>query len=121
MNAKTLPPQFAELESFVPDWALPDERARYEKLASSDILTLRVFYDAMMARIDEIIVFLDSFSLDAMPPDAATLFDLALTFMETAHPIDLNWPITDIEDKFPAERFIFLPPSARVGREQQLS
>jgi hypothetical protein len=107
-----LPAQFAELQPFVADWALPDERARYEKLAASDIPTLRVFYDAMMKRIDEIIVYLDTFHLDAMPSDAALLFDLALTFMETAHPIDLNWPITDIEDKFPAERFNFLPPSA---------
>jgi len=121
MTARMLPPQFSELQPFVADWALPDERARYEKLAASDIPTLRVFYDAMMKRIDEIIVFLDTFPLDAMPPDAATLFDLALTFMETAHPIDLNWSITDIEDKFPAERFNFLPPSAPAGGARQTS
>src|ERR1700742_4138387 len=121
MTTRMLPPQFSELQPFVSDWALPHERARYEKLAASDIPTLRVFYDAMMKRIDEIIVFLDTFPLDAMPPEAATLFDLALTFMETAHPIDLNWPITDIEDKFPAERFMFLPPSAPAGGEQQVS
>jgi hypothetical protein len=111
MTRKVLPQQFAELEPFVPEWALSHEQARYEKLAASDIATLRTFYDAMMARIDEITVYLDAFPLDAMPVDAAVLFDLALTFMETAHPIDLNWPITDIEDKFPSERFQFLPPS----------
>lgn len=118
MHARMLPAQFAQLQPFVAEWGLPDERARYEKLAASDIPTLRVFYDAMMERIDEIIVYLDAFPLDAMPAEAATLFDLALTFMETAHPIDLNWPITDIEDKFPAERFRFLPPSAPAAGQR---
>ncbi len=45
--------------------------------------------------------------LDDLPDDARTLFHLLITFVETAHPIDLNWATTDIEDAFPAERFGF--------------
>ena len=112
MTETMLPAKFAELQRFVPEWALKSEQARYEKLAASDIPALRQFYDAMLPRMDEMIVYLDALPLNAMPPDAALLFDLALTFMETAHPIELKWPITDIEDKFPADRFIFLAPSA---------
>ena len=33
-----------------------------------------------------------------------TLFDLLLTFVETAHPIELNWTTTDIDDAFALDR-----------------
>ena len=39
-----------------------------------------------------------------MPDDARTLFDLLLTFVETAHPIELNWNETDIDDAFALDR-----------------
>lgn len=106
-----LPAQFAELERFVAGWALPNEKARHVNLLARSIAELREFYDAMLPRMDEITVYLNAFALDRMPKEAQTLFDLALTFMESAHPIDLRWSTTDIEDKFPAERFQFLPVS----------
>lgn len=109
MNA--LPAQFADLERFVPLWALTNEKARHVNLLARSIPELREFYDAMLPRMEEVTRYLNSFALDKMPPDAQTLFDLALTFMESAHPIDLRWNSTDIEDKFPAERFEFLAVS----------
>jgi hypothetical protein len=112
MSAQTtLPPQFGGLEKFVTVWALKNEQARHENLLAQSIADLRGFYDAILPRMDEISVYLNQFPLDAMPPDAQVLYDLAMTFMESAHPIDLRWRTTDIEDKFPAERFVFLPPS----------
>jgi len=102
---RELPPQFSDLQPWVADWALECERDRLAKLVAIEIADLRPFFDAMLPRIPAIKDYLDQFPLDAMPPQARTLFDLALTFMETAHPIDLNWKITDIEDKFPHERF----------------
>ena len=107
----TLPAQFAGLEAFVSVWALKNEQARHENLLARSIAELRRFYDAILPRMDEITLYLNRLPLDAMPPDAQVLYDLAMTFMESAHPIDLRWRTTDIEDKFPAERFIFLPPS----------
>jgi hypothetical protein len=103
---RELPPEFSDLQPWIAEWALPHERDRMQKLIAIDIETLRPFYDAMLARMPAIRHYLDHFSLNAMPPEAATLFDMALTFMETAHPIDLGWKTTDIEDKFPHERFL---------------
>lgn len=107
----TLPAQFADLAPFVPAWALRTEEDRHRNLLAQSIASLRVFYDAMLPRMDEITLYLNQFPLDAMPPEAEVLFDLGMTFMESAHPIDLRWRTTDIEDKFPSERFQFLAPS----------
>lgn len=111
MKNSTLPPQFVALEPFAAGWALATEKERHDRLMLRSIAELRVFYDAMLPRMDEITIYLNQFPLDAMPADAQALFDMGTTFMESAHPIDLRWKTTDIEDKFPAERFLFLPPS----------
>jgi hypothetical protein len=110
-NARLLPPAYADLEPFTAAWMLPDEKTRYDKLLATDMPELRAFYDAMLPRMEEIILYLNQFPLDAMPEDSRHLFDLAMTFMETAHPVDLRWKTTDIDDKFPADRFEFSPPS----------
>ncbi len=114
--ARPLPPQFHGLQSFVAEWALATEADRLAKLTRSSIPELRAFYDAIFARAEEIKSYLNAFKLDAMPEDAATLFDLLLTFVETAHPIELNWTTTDIDDPFALERmtighFNVYPPS----------
>jgi hypothetical protein len=106
-----LPLQFAALERFTAVWALATEKERHDNLVAHSVEELSPFYEAMLPRMDEITLYLNQFPLDAMPADAQRLFDLAMTFMESAHPIDLHWETTDIEDKFPAQRFEFLPPS----------
>lgn len=111
MTSTTLPPAYADLGRFTGEWLLRDEKSRYDKLLRTSLDDLRVFYDAMLPRMEAIILYLNGFPLDAMPEDAKNLFDLSMTFMETAHPIDLNWKSTDIDDKFPADRFEFYPPS----------
>lgn len=102
--ARPLPAQFRGLEPFVADWALTNEADRLAKLMKSSIEDLKAFYDAIFSRAEEIKTYLMPFRLDAMPPDAQTLFDLLLTFIETAHPIELNWTTTDIDDAFALER-----------------
>jgi hypothetical protein len=102
--ARPLPAQFAALAPFVAEWALPSEAARLKKLTATSIVELKDFYDAMFARAEEIKAYLMPLRLDAMPEDARTLFDLLLTFIETAHPIELNWTTTDIDDAFALDR-----------------
>jgi predicted Ser/Thr protein kinase len=113
---RPLPTQFRELAPFVADWALTTEAQRLAKLTQTSIAELKVFYDAIFARAEEIRAYLDGFRLNAMPEDAQTLLDLLLTFIETAHPIELNWTTTDIDDAFALERmtiehFNVFPPS----------
>ena len=112
MTTNSLPAEFADLSPWVTDWALASEEARYRKLEASTIVELRAFYDGLFPRLDAVIRYLDRFTVDTLPADARVLFDLAMTFMETAHPIDLHWDTTEIDDKFPSDRFEFLGPSA---------
>lgn len=104
MADRPLPPQFRDLAPFVAEWALESEAERLSKLMRTSIGDLKTFYDAIFARAEEIRIYLDQFRLDAMPEDAQTLFDMLLTFVETAHPIELNWTTTDIDDAFALER-----------------
>ena len=113
---RPLPPQFAALAPFVAEWALPGEEARLAKLVRTPIAELKVFYDAMFARAEEMKRYLSGFPLDAMPEDAVRLLNLLLTFIETAHPIELAWTTTDIDDAFALERmtvgrFTVYPPA----------
>lgn len=104
MIQRPLPPQFRDLAPFVADWALTSEAARLAKLTTTPIADLKNFYDAIFARAEEIKSYLMPFKLDAMPEGAQTLFDMLLTFIETAHPIELAWTTTDIDDAFALDR-----------------
>jgi len=110
--AGSLPPQFADLNRFVPEWALATEKERYFKLLSRDIETLHPFFDAMLPRAHEITDYLSRFPPGKIPADAQVLYDLMLTFIETAHPIELNWKITNIENTVEPKRLNFHGPSA---------
>jgi hypothetical protein len=111
MNAKALPSQFVDLAPFATQWCLGSQQERHMVLMNCSIEGLRPFYQALMGRMDEIVAYLNQFPLDAMPEEAQNLFNLALTWAETAHPIDLGWKTTDIDDSFPASRIEYLPPS----------
>lgn len=103
----TLPAGFAELERFVAEWALANERERYLKLHGSTLAQLKVFYDAMLPRMEEVMVFLKSQPLQGMAPEAENLYRLAMTFAETAHPLDLGWQDVDFPSAFPWDRMEF--------------
>jgi hypothetical protein len=104
MTRHALPPQFRELEPFVADWALETEAQRLKRLVSTSIDELRTFYDAIFGRAEEIRDYLSERKLDALSAEDKTLFFLLMTFIETAHPIELNWKETDIDDAFALER-----------------
>jgi hypothetical protein len=99
-----LPAQYSELEPFVTEWALETEADRLKKLVKTSIGHLRVFYDAIYPRSAEIRDYLSEKKLDALTAEERTLFLLLMTFVEVAHPIELNWKNTDIDDTFPLER-----------------
>jgi len=104
MTDQSLPAPFAELEPFVQDWALETEAQRLKKLIASSIDELRLFYDAIFPRSAEIRDYLSEKKLDALSGQEKTLFFLLMTFIEVAHPIELNWKETDIDDAFALDR-----------------
>ncbi len=107
MTDRLLPPRFADLQPWVAAWALPNERERYFKLHSVDIDELRAFYDAMMPRMDGVLDYLNGFDARSMPEDVTCLFQLAMTFAETAHPIDLGWKSVDFDAAYPWQKLEF--------------
>ena len=68
---------------------------------------LRAFYDASLARMDEIIIYLNQFTLDEMPEDAKRLLYLALSFMEVSPAVEL-FGEPDESGVFDAERYKIL-------------
>lgn len=107
MNDTTLPPAFEDLQPWVADWALPNERERFIRLHSVTLEQLRAFYDAVLPRLDAVLDHLDNFDADALPGPERILNRLAMTFAETAHPIDLRWKATDFDDAYPWQKFQF--------------
>ena len=112
MKTTTLPAAFQDLQAFVSDWALPNEKARYHKLMHTELSDLRVFFDAMLPRASAIIALLEPHDPDALQGELLTLYQLLATFVETAHPVELNWKSTDIEFKSDPMRLQFHGPSA---------
>jgi hypothetical protein len=102
-----LPPEFADLEHRVPEWALPTEEARFRKLHSISYDELSAFYHEMLPRLDAILEYLSKHRLSAMPADALTLYNLALTMVETSHPMDLGWGATDFPGAYRWDAFNF--------------
>lgn len=107
MTASVLPSGFEDLASWASEWALTNEQDRYRKLHSVRFEELRRFYEAMYPRMSEVLEFLDEYEVDALTGDAKTLFNLAMTFAETAHPVDLGWKDVDFPDAYPWASFEF--------------
>jgi hypothetical protein len=108
-----LPAGFEELAPFVNEWGLATEKERHHKRINSSLAHVRTFYEAMTPRIHDVIAHLSSFpgaDPDDLPAPQRNLYNLALAFMETSHPIDLNWQRSDIDDAFPVERMDYLAP-----------
>jgi hypothetical protein len=117
MTEALLPGEFSDLASLVAEWALPTEQERALKRIYTDIGILREFHGRVRPRIEAIIEFLNKHenNPDALPPAVKNLYRLALTFMEVAAPIDLDWKSGDIEDTFPMDRFKFVAIPGRDG------
>jgi hypothetical protein len=116
MTDRLLPPAFADLEPFVAAWGLANERARQHHRVATDLDTARQFYEAMLPRMPAVFDYFDRIGhgdLDRLAPEDRRLYQLAASFYEASHPIEMKWRRTDIDDAFPLERLRFLPPSDR--------
>jgi hypothetical protein len=106
-QSRSLPEPFADLQAFVDKWALTTEKERFDLLHSITLDQLRPFYETMLPRMDAVLDYLNQFRMGDMPSDARTLFDLSMTFAETAHPLDLKWTHVDFNDAYPWQKFEF--------------
>lgn len=114
MHAAGLPAGFGDLERFVAQWSLPTEWQRYRERLSLDLAQVRVFYDAILPRMDAIMDHLTAFPADdveALPPEVRNLYHLGQSYFEVSHPIELRWKGVDLDDAFPQDRIEYLGPS----------
>lgn len=90
MSDVTLPPAFADLNAQL-SWALPTTAQRLERRATSDMSTLKAFYDALQPRIEDILVFLKDYPPDeaALEPAVRTLVHLAKAFMDASLAVEV--------------------------------
>jgi hypothetical protein len=87
--AQTLPDGFADLEPYVADWARPTRTQRYEMRLSKTIEELSDFYDAIAARAEEAIAYLDSLDLNDLPDDATRLLQLLYSMILVSYPVNV--------------------------------
>lgn len=87
MSNALLPAQFRDLEPWLA-WSLATEQERSRKRQASTMQDIKAFYDAMLARMEEVLPYVDQFPVDALPEDATRLFYLTLSLAEVAPAIE---------------------------------
>ena len=84
-----LPEQFADLEPFVADWALPSELNRYAKRIGSTMDELQAFYDAAFPRLENGAEYLKTVSLDDISEEDQNLLWLFSSLVTVSFPVEV--------------------------------
>lgn len=85
-----LPNGFEDLEGFVDYWMRDTLHDRLQQRSRASMEDIRRFYDAMLARAEDAIAYLDAFPLDDMPEDAERLFKLLLGLGQASIAIEMH-------------------------------
>ncbi|MEM7467918.1 MAG: hypothetical protein AAF387_13675 [Pseudomonadota bacterium] len=107
--AVLLPAEFADLERFAEHWVLPNECERNAFRVKQSIEDLDDYYQTVFPRMDAICDYIDQFSLDSMPPDAARLLRLGQMLMEVVPSAEV-YRAPDVPNSFEFERFHIISP-----------
>jgi hypothetical protein len=84
-----LPAEYVDLEPFAA-WAIPTEKARYDKRLASTMDDLQAFYDAALPKVDDGMSYLAQFDdLDTMPEDAKHLLWLFCSLVTVSFPVEV--------------------------------
>ena len=103
MPESVLPDAFRDLEQWIV-WSLATEQERSDKRQASTMKEIQTFYDAMLARMEEILQYVEQFPLEKMPADAQRLFYLTLSLAEVAPAVELFGQPT-VVDGYDIKRF----------------
>ncbi|MGH7859414.1 MAG: hypothetical protein ACREQY_18980 [Candidatus Binatia bacterium] len=117
MSDELLPPEFRDLAPFAARWALPTEQQRNRERLSSDMQDVRVFYEAMMARIEPILEHLNRFPLDRMSEPEKRLFYLTLSLAEVTPAVEL-FHQPGVVDGLDPSRFVAVEVANMTPRER---
>jgi hypothetical protein len=103
------PPDFADLEPFA-DWAIPTERARYDKRMASTMDELQAFYDAVFPRLEEGAEHLRSVSLDGISEQDTRLLWLFAALVTVSFPVEV-WRQPKVPDSGASTFDAYLEPA----------
>ncbi len=110
------PAQFSDLERFA-DWALARETERNQKRLTEDMVEIRAFYEAIIPRMDEIIVHLNEFDLAALTNAEHNLLHLTFALADISFAIEV-YGQPEVANSFQeyggAERFVALHDGQRL-------
>lgn len=101
-----LPEKFKSLERFVAEWALPTHHERWRRRHRATPEELRIFYDAVLPQMEDILAEADRHPLGQMPEDVERLFFLALSLAEIAPHIELYGGKPYVPHSFAESRMI---------------
>ena len=104
-----LPPEFADLEPFSA-WCLPTEAERYAKRLGSSMEDMQAFYDAAFPRLEGILAYLDSTSLESLPDDASRLLWLTYSLVNVSFPVEV-WRQARVPDSGAASMDVVVEPA----------
>lgn len=88
-NRRSLPGRFSHLEKYVVGWAAASSDARHHKRQISSIEEIRSFYSEFSADLEDVFLYLDGYSLDALTPEAQQLLRLAFGFIEASLAVEI--------------------------------
>lgn len=85
-----LPDGFEDLLTFVPNWVGETPQERWELRSQKSMPEIRRFYDALLARSEDILAHVEQFPLDGLPPPTLRLFRLQLGLAQAAMAVELH-------------------------------
>jgi len=104
MPEARLPEQFKDLEQWMA-WSLETEAERSDRRQASAMEDITAFYEAMLARMEEVLSYLEQFSLEELPDDARRLFYLTLSLAEVAPAVE-QFGQPSVVDGYDIKRFV---------------
>ena len=99
-----LPEQFRDLEQWMA-WSLETEVERSDHRQASAMEDITAFYEAMLARTEEVLSYLEQFNLEDLPDDARRLFYLTLSLAEVAPAVE-QFGQPSVVDGYDIKRFV---------------
>jgi hypothetical protein len=84
-----LPEEFADLEPWAAQWALPTRAERYDLRLSKTIDELGAFYDAVAARAEDAIGYLSGLDINALPEPALRLQQLLYSLILVSYAVNV--------------------------------
>lgn len=88
-ETKNLPTGFEDLQPFAERWVLPDQRARYLERLAASMDDMQAFYDAAMARIDDVLAYLEQYQVDELSDEGVNLLWLYSSLCNVSFPVEV--------------------------------